>query len=381
MGGARCRRDPGEHPGCGRRGTGRGRPDRRRPGGCGHHEPAGDRSRVGPGHRRAGPPRHRLAGHPDRRDRRPAGRRCRSGPVPGHNRPSAGYLLHRAQGLVAAGGGGGPAGTGRGRCSVCGHHRLLAALEPDRWRRRRQACQRRHQRLTDPPDGPGHARLGAGTGCRDGHSGVDAARDRSLHRSAGYRHRSAGRRAHLRHPRRPAGRPLRTGLPCSGRGKEHLRHRLLPAHEHRHRHRAVDQRPPDHRGRPGGRTASHLCPGGLGGHGRSDRAVATRRPRADRRIRRDRGTGLLGGRQRRRLPGAGLLWAVRPTLAIRCTRRRGRPHPLHRARASGPGGVGVNRLPDGRSARRHAGRQRGCDSRAEGRWGHGGQRPADAVPG
>ena len=39
---------------------------------------------------------------------------------------------------------------------------------------------------------------------------------------------------HRRHRRRPAGRALRPGLLEPGRSQKHLRHRLLPAAEHRH---------------------------------------------------------------------------------------------------------------------------------------------------
>ena len=64
----------------------------------------------------------------------------------------------------------------------------------------------------------------------------------------------AGRR------RRPAGRPVRPGLLLPGHGQEHLRHRLLPAHEHRRPAGRAQPRPAHHHrlggGRPGG-----LCPG------------------------------------------------------------------------------------------------------------------------
>jgi glycerol kinase len=44
-----------------------------------------------------------------------------------------------------------------------------------------------------------------------------------------------------RHRRRPAGGDLRPGLPRTGHGQEYLRHRLLPAAEHR-RHQAMNSR-------------------------------------------------------------------------------------------------------------------------------------------
>ena len=52
-----------------------------------------------------------------------------------------------------------------------------------------------------------------------------------------YRH-SGREGAHCGHRRRPAGRPVRPDLLRGGRGKKHLRHRLLPADEHR-RHSLV----------------------------------------------------------------------------------------------------------------------------------------------
>ena len=57
----------------------------------------------------------------------------------------------------------------------------------------------------------------------------------------------AARRADRRHPRRPAGGDVRPGVPGAGRGEEHLRHRQLPAAQHRHREGAQRQRPAHHR--------------------------------------------------------------------------------------------------------------------------------------
>ena len=51
----------------------------------------------------------------------------------------------------------------------------------------------------------------------------------------------AGRRADRRHPRRPAGRDVRPGLPFARRGQEHLRHRQLHAAQHRHREGDVSE--------------------------------------------------------------------------------------------------------------------------------------------
>ncbi len=59
--------------------------------------------------------------------------------------------------------------------------------------------------------------------------------------------RLGGERAVDRHPRRPAGRDGRPGVPERGRGQEHLRHRQFPAAQHRREDGAVGERAPDHR--------------------------------------------------------------------------------------------------------------------------------------
>ena len=79
--------------------------------------------------------------------------------------------------------------------------------------------------------------------------------------------------------RRSAGRDLRAGLLQAGHGEEHLRHRLLPAHEHRRQGGRVEQRTAHHR-RLADRRSRHLLPRGLGVHRRRRGAVAARRPRA-----------------------------------------------------------------------------------------------------
>ena len=99
---------------------------------------------------------------------------------------------------------------------------------------------------------------------RDRRAAGDAARDPRLQRGVrrgahpGGRGRQGGRR-----PRRPAGGALRPDLLRGRRGQEHLRHRQLPAAEHRHRGGAVDARP-DHDGRlPHRRQAGGLRAGGI----------------------------------------------------------------------------------------------------------------------
>ena len=53
---------------------------------------------------------------------------------------------------------------------------------------------------------------------------------------------------HRRHGRRPAGGPVRPDLLQPRAGQEHLRHRLLHAHEHRHRGGGIATSAADHRG-------------------------------------------------------------------------------------------------------------------------------------
>jgi glycerol kinase len=71
--------------------------------------------------------------------------------------------------------------------------------------------------------------------------------------------RRAGRRAGGRRAGRPAGGAGRPDLLQAGRGEEHLRHRLLPADEHRDQAGALDLRPRHHRGLPVRRGGAVLC--------------------------------------------------------------------------------------------------------------------------
>ena len=89
-------------------------------------------------------------------------------------------------------------------------------------------------------DGPGDAGLGRRAARR-----ASASRGRCCPRSSGSSEvygeaaLAAGRgRPGRRRPRRPAGGPLRPDLLRRRRGQEHLRHRQLPAAQHRHRGRA-----------------------------------------------------------------------------------------------------------------------------------------------
>ena len=123
------------------------------------------------------------------------------------------------------------------------------------------------------------------------------------------------RRADRRHRGRPAGGAVRPGLLRRGRVEVHLRHRVVRAGEHR--------RPTLERSdagllttvawmSPGGR--ADLRPGGRDLRHRGGRAVAARRPRADRRGGGDRGAGRDRARQRRRGVRARADRARRPRL-------------------------------------------------------------------
>ena len=144
-------------------------------------------------------------------------------------------------------------------------------------------------------------------------------------------------RAGRRRPRRPAGRALRPDLLRRRRGQEHLRHRQLPAAQHRHRGRC--------RSKNGllttvgyqiGDDAAGLRAGGLDRRHRVAGAVAARQPRDDQGRAGDRGAGHDRREQRRRLLRAGVLGPVRPVLAQRRARRRSSGSPATSTRATSP---------------------------------------------
>ncbi len=110
-----------------------------------------------------------------------------------------------------------------------------AVPAPPRHRQRRPAPHRCHERVPHDAHGSRHARLGPGDPARHRHPPHAAPRDPPV--IAGVRRgerRPPRRRPDRRHPRRPAGRDVRTDLLRARRGEEHLRHRQLPAAEHRH---------------------------------------------------------------------------------------------------------------------------------------------------
>ena len=182
LGRARPEGDLGTLPGGARRGDGEGRRGARRHRRARHHQPARDRGRVGPQHRRAGHERDRLAGHPDRQARRRAVRGRRSGPLPHQGRPAAGDLLLRPEGPLDPRQRRRRAREGRGRRPDLRQHRHVVHLEPDRRHQRRSAHHRRDERQPDDADGPRDARLGCGHRGDDRRADVDAAGDQCLER-------------------------------------------------------------------------------------------------------------------------------------------------------------------------------------------------------
>ena len=94
-----------------------------------------------------------------------------------------------------------------------------------------------------------------------------------------------------RHRRRPAGRAVRPGLLHAGHDQEHLRHRLLRAHERRRRLPRAGRGPAHDRGLGAGRRHRRLRARGRHLRDRRRDAVAARRARHHRRCRRDRAAG------------------------------------------------------------------------------------------
>ena len=132
-------------------------------------------------------------------------------------------------------------------------------LEPDRRRRRRHARHRRHQRQPHHADGPRDPGLGRRDPRAHGRPAGDAAGDQVLDR--GVRRGAAACCDGVPvagDPRRPAGGPVRPDLLRRRRGQEHVRHRQLPAAQHRHEPVQSQERPADDRRlqdrRPAGRS-------------------------------------------------------------------------------------------------------------------------------
>ena len=145
------------------------------------------------------------------------------------------WMLDNVDGLREA------AEAGDALFGTIGH---VGDLESDRRPRRRRARHRRHQRQPHHADEPGDAGLGrrtAGHLRRPARDAADASARRPIRRRYGATRthgRSSGRSPDHRRPRRPAGGDRRPGLLRPRRSQEHLRHRQLPAAQHRHGARA-----------------------------------------------------------------------------------------------------------------------------------------------
>ena len=188
------------------------------------------------------------------------------------------------------------------------------------------------------------------------------------------------RDADHRHRRRPAGGALRPGVLRARHGQEHLRHRLLPADEHRAAPARVGQ-PAAHDDRVGDRHAA-LRARRRRVRRRRRRAVAARRARVHRSLRADRSAGRKRARHRRRVSRARVHRPRQPAL--------GRVRARHDARASRAAPrARTSRGPRSRriafqsaevlQAMQKDARQPLRELRVDG--GATSQRPADAVPG
>ena len=153
-------------------------------------------------------------------------------------RAPAGHLLRRAAAALAARPRPGRAGRRGGRRRAVRHDGELAGLVADRRSGRRTAHHGRHQRQPHDAHGPADARDWAPTAARRASTvpRADAARRSASNaevygtcttRPAG----CAGRRG----AGRPARRARRSGVLRAGRGEVHVRHRRVPADEHRAR--------------------------------------------------------------------------------------------------------------------------------------------------
>ena len=279
-----------------------------------------------------------------------AGRRRGPGPPPQGRRPAALDLLLRAEDQVdprQRRRGPQARRSGRTRLRQHGH---LGALEPDRRQGRRRPRDRRHQRQPDDADEPGDARLARAEPRPDGDPEVDAAGDQvllgDLRRGEGD---GARRRPGGRDPRRPAGGDVRPDLLRPGRREEHLRHRLLPARQHRRRDRPHRQAADHGGGEARTRRAARLHARGLDRGDRGGGAVAARPARDHQERAGSRRAGEVGRRQRRRLLRPRLLRPLRPLLARRRARGRSSASPPTPTRATSPGRRW--RRPPGRAAR------------------------------
>src|SRR6266705_3094486 len=178
---------------------------------------------------------------------------------------------------------------------------------------------------------------------------------------------------------RPAGRAVRPGVHPARDGEEHLRHRLLHAHEHGSEADRLQEQSPDHGG-VAHREAHRVRPGRQHFHRRGGGAVAARRPRDHQVVVRGGSPGLAGDRSaggvprpRVRRPGGAALGSIR----ARPARRRHARHDGGAYRARGARG---NCVPGGGCAAGDGGR---CEDQAQGAaggWRRVREQPVDAVP-
>ena len=350
LGGARRRGDLGQRRTGGPRRAGR---RRHRPGRAGrrrHHQPAGDHRGLGPGHRPAGrttrssgrtpapaPLLRELAAAVRRGEASAPAPACRSATY--FAGPKLRWLLDNVDGLR---------GARRARRGALRHHGQLADLEADR-----PARHRRHQRQPDHADEPATTLdWDDGAPRRAGHPGRrccrrSAARPRSTATARRGARRGAGGRA------LGDQQAALFGQTCfaARRGQVHLRHRQLPAAQHRGQ---PGRRPPH--GllttvgyRIDGQPAAYALEGAIAVTGslvqwlRDNLGLISLG-------RRDRGAGRARvRRQRRLLRRAGLLRAVRAALAHRRPGRDRRADRLTSPGATWPGRRW--RRPAGRPAR------------------------------
>ena len=289
---------------------------------------------------------------------------------PGHRR-----LLLRQQDRVDSRQRPGRAGQGRGRRAGVRHHRHLAGLEADR---RRDARHRRQQRVAHDAVQHPHARVGRRAADAVRRAGQPAAGGAAVERGlrASVDDARRRRRPDRGHRRRSAGGALRPDVRRAGHGEEHLRHRLLPAAEHR---RTAGARRATGCSRPSpGRSAARptyalegsVFIGGAVVQWLRD-GLGLIRTSAD-----VEALAAIGAGQRRRLPRAGVRRPRRAALgSVRArhdrrhhARHDGRPHRARRARE--------HRLSGRRPARRDAARRRHRPAGAARRRRRGRQRPA-----
>ncbi len=169
----------------------------------------------------------------------------------------------------------------------------LGAVEPHRRQGRRHPRHRRHQRQPHAADGPRDARLARAEALDL--MGVPRSMLPEIKSSSEdygeAKGTALGGRPIAGHPRRPAGRAVRPDLLRARRRQEHLRHRLVPARQHRRGDRPHRRRCSPRVGYKLGDGNAELRARGLDrGHRRAD-PVAARPPGDHRRRGRGRGAG------------------------------------------------------------------------------------------